>query len=161
MTLKQPREDIASGTDRDDDLLSLEDSGVAHRDALIGMARLLYKTTLVGNPAPIVEDIYKRLSAPQPGDLVVELSVLYTRDPAKRLKGLGILLEKRTEWRDTDEDWAALVGEGAVYPDDERFTDEAWYVQYGPSAEDVCRWTNCTFIAVPHDYRPLERDRGE
>lgn len=151
--LKQPREDVASGTDRDDALLALDGSAEAHRFALIGIARLLYKTTLVGNPAPIVEDIYKRLTTPQPGDLVVELSVLYTRDPDKRLKGLGILLEKRTEWHDTDEAWAAAVAEGAVYPDDERFTDEAWYVQYGPSAEDVCRWTDCSFIALPYDYR--------
>lgn len=153
MTLKQPREDVANGTNRDDLLLSLDESAAPHRNALIGMARLLYKTTLVGNPAPLVEDIHKRISSPRPGDLVVELSVLYTRDPDKRLKGLGILLERRTEWHHTDEAWAATVAEGAVHPDDERFTDEAWYVQYGPSAEDICRWTDCTFITLPYDYR--------
>lgn len=152
--LKQPREDVKPGADRDDDLLSLEDSAVPHRDALIGMARLLQRATRVGSPAPITEDIYKRLSAPQPGDLVVESSVLYTRDPDKRLKGLGILLEKRAEWWHSDQEWADLLAEEAYGPDDDRPQDEAWYVQYGPSAEDVCRWTNCSFIALPWDWSP-------
>lgn len=153
MTLKQPREDIANGTNRDDDLLSLDDTAVAHRDALIGMARLLYNATMVGNPAPITADVYKRVSEPQPGDLVVEAGVLYTRDQDKRLKGLGVLLEKRTEWWHTDKEWADLLAEEAYEPDDDRPTDEAWYVQYGTKAEDVCRWTDCKFIALPYDYR--------
>ncbi|MGW4406540.1 hypothetical protein ACWEJ6_21100 [Nonomuraea sp. NPDC004702] len=154
VTLKQPREDVASGTDREDDLLSLEGSAVMHREALIGVARLLYRTTLVGNPAPVVEDIDRRLSDPQPGDLVVETSVMYSRDPDKRLRGLGILLEKRTEWYETDEEYAELVAEGSMDADEPRFTDTAWYIQFGPKAEDVCRWTNCAFIALPYEWEP-------
>lgn len=154
-TYKQPNEDVAFGTDRDDDLLSLDETAAAHRNALIGMARLLHRACLVGNRAPIVDDIYERITPPQRGDLVVELSVgMYTQDPEKRLKALGILLEKRTEWDSTDEEHADLIAEGAVYPDEERITDIAWYIQYGPRAEDVCRWTNCSFVALPYEWEP-------
>lgn len=146
--MKQPHEDI-KGSPLSDDLLSLDEKAVAHRDALIGMARLLHKACLVGDAAPVVVRIYDRLTKPQPGDLVVGMSAMYSRDGDHRLKGLGILLEKRVEWMETDEEWAELVADEEA-DTDERFTDEAWYIQYGPNAEDVCRWTDCMFIALPH-----------
>lgn len=154
VTLKQPREDVAAGVDRDDDLLSFDESAVAHRDALIGMARLLHSATLVGDPAPVVVKLYERITKPCPGDLVVELSAMYSHDPVKRIKALGILIEKRQEWYDTDEEWADLVAEGAVYADEDRRTDTAWYIQYGSAAGDVCRWTDCDFMALLYDWVP-------
>lgn len=150
--MKQPHEDV-QGSPRADDLLSLDESAVTHRDALIAMARLFSRTCLVGNPAPVVRDIDTRINKPRPGDLVVEQSVMYTRDPAKRLKGLGILIETRDEWAVTDAEHAAEVAyqreEYGEVIDNERLTGTAWYVQYGPHPGDVCRWTDCSFVALP------------
>jgi hypothetical protein len=151
VTLKQPREDVA-GADRDDDLLSFVEKAIAHREALIGMARLLYDATRVGDPAPVTAAVHHRVTNPRPGDLVVEVSVLYGRTPESRIKGLGILVEKRKEWYETDEEYAEALAEGAMTADEPRFTDTAWYVQYGPSAGDICRWTECKFIALPHTW---------
>lgn len=145
--MKQPHEDVAPGTSRDDYLLSLEPQAVAHRNALITMSRHLMTATLVGNPAPIVSRMYRRLKDPQPGDLVVEMSA-ELRDAHHRISALGILLERRVEWYDTDKEWAEIFAED---PDgwDERRRDDAWYIQYGPDAKDVARWTNCQFDVVP------------
>lgn len=153
--MKQPREDI-TGTLLTDDLLSLEESAVAHRDALINMARLLWNAVLVGEPAPVVKEMLARIRSPRPGDLVVEHSVLYRRDPDTRMKGLGILIETRHEWATTDDEWAARLAdpeELGLLEDEDRSTDEAWYVQYGPNPEDVCRWVDCEFFALPLDWR--------
>lgn len=145
--MKQPNEDVPQGTTRDDDLLSLEPQAVTHRNALITMSRHLTTATLVGHPAPIVSRMYARLRDPRPGDLVVEMSA-ELRDARHRISALGILLERRVEWYDTDERWAEIIADD---PDgwDERRTDTAWYIQYGPDAGDVVRWTNCSFEVVP------------
>lgn len=147
---KQPREDIV-GTDRSDsDLLSLDMVAVAHREALIAMAWHLRDATMVGHPAPIAAQIYQRLKSPQPGDLVVEPGMaVYSKDLDTRIKALGYLIEKREEWWLTDEDWEALKVEDGGLTDEDRQTDEAWYIQYGPDPADICRWVNCTFITVP------------
>lgn len=148
---KQPYEGI-SGLDRDDLLLSLDEAALTHRDALIAMVRHLQTATMVGNPAPVVERMNERIRTPQPGDLVVEASRgLYARDPETRYKALGILLEKRREWWHTDEEWEAQRAEevAAGFEPDERPTDTAWYVQYGPNAGAICRWTNCSFVTLP------------
>src|SRR5215467_3292917 len=145
---QQPREDVV-GIDRTgDDLLSLDERAVAHWNALIAMAKHLRTACGVGNPAPIVADIGKRIHNPQVGDLVVECTrVIWghrrTSDD-DRLKGLGYLVEHRTEWAHTDDEWQRALTEDG-YEADERPTDEAWYVQYGPDPGDVCRWTNCDF----------------
>jgi hypothetical protein len=146
----QPREGIA-GTERtEDDLLALDDKAVARRLLMIGTVKALHTATLVGNPAPVVADMYARMRDPQPGDLVMEVTGFYRRDTDAKIKGFGILVAHREEWASTDEEWAAtLAEEPDLIRDEERFHDHAWYVQYGPAAEDVCRWTNCEFIAVP------------
>jgi hypothetical protein len=145
----QPREGVA-GTERtEDDLLSLDDRAVARRLLMIDTARALHSAALVGNPAPKVAEMYARMSDPRPGDLVMEVTSLFRlRDVDTRIKGFGILVEHRKEWAETDAEWEAMVEAGEVGEDD-RFVDDAWYVQYGPAAEDVCRWTNCQFVAVP------------
>lgn len=160
--MKQPHEDVR-GTDRTgDDLLSLDERAIAHRDALIRMAKHLNQATMVGHPAPIVERIRKRITTPEPGDLVVEVSALYRRELDDRIKALGYLVERRTEWATTHEAWnqemleegvqARLNGETempAWLADRPR--DTAWYVQYGPDPVDICRWTNCDFLVLPVD----------
>jgi hypothetical protein len=149
----QPHEGIA-GTDRDDDLLSLDDRAVPHRDALIVMARHLRTATLVGQPAPVVRRMGDRLDRPEPGDLAVAVEVLYgNRDTGTCITGLGIFLGERTEWASTDEQWAAECEEeraaGGNPEADGRMTDRAFYLQYGPAAGDVCRWVNSRAVVLP------------
>jgi hypothetical protein len=175
---KQPREDVAPGAVRDDNLLSLEESAVAVRKLLAGLAGVLMKATLVGQPAPIVRRIHERMHDPQPGDLVLETSTMY-RHADDWYKGCGILLEHRVEWWETDAEREAQVAEErAAHEDflrgpyahpgdadepwepDERTTDHAWYIQYGPQPADVCRWVNCDFIAIPTDPRGWDVPAG-
>lgn len=168
MSWPQPREGI-TGSDRRDDLLSLEDAAIPRRLVMAGMAKALLNATMVGQPAPIVKRMYARMRDPQPGDLVIELSTMWSRDEDTRIKGMGILVAHRQEWASTDAEWSEYVAEekraydedfktGPYYrPEDgefdademcERITDHAWYIQYGPAAADICRWTNCEFVAV-------------
>lgn len=158
-TLKQPREGIV-GLERDDFLLSLDDKAIAHRDALIAMARHLHTASLVGDPAPVVQRIYERIKHPQPGDLVVEWSMGVRGDTDTRLKAFGILIEHRNEWWETDEEWAALKVADGDLGEDDRMVDHAWYVQYGNDPEAICRWTNCDFLAIPTDPREFDRTFG-
>lgn len=146
--MKQPNEDVPQGTTRDDDLLSLDPRAVTHRNALIAMSRHLLTATLVGNPAPIVSRMYTRLKDPRPGDLVVEMSA-ELRDAQHRINALGILLEHRVEWQETDEEWEAIKAEDHFLTDVDRGAEDVWYIQYGSDAENVVRWTNCSFDVVP------------
>lgn len=144
--MKQPNEGV-TGTDRDDYLLSLAPEATAHRDMLITTAANLHSACRSANPT-----LYDRMAKPRPGDLVVILDIFWSQDPARRMRGLGILLERRIEWYDTDEEWAAMIAEERALgfePDEERRTDNATYVQYGPNAVDVCRWVDCTVLALP------------
>ena len=153
VTVPQPWEDI-DGSDRtDSDLLSLEEEAMPRRLLMVQMADALVSATLVGHPAPIVREMYERMSAPRPGDLVVEQSA--RRDPDRCYRGFGILLACREEWATKDEEWERYLQaereaspDGTVF-DDERIKERAWYIQYGPSHRDICRWENATFVAVP------------
>lgn len=149
----QPHEGI-QGVDRQDTLLSLDPAMVPLRTVLAATAGHLYGACLVGNPAPRVAEMWQRISNPREGDLVIEDTARHgwRRWPDRLTRGLGVLLLVREEWASTDEEWAKIVADEAPYggiSDDERGTDTAWYVQYGPSAADVCRWTNCGFMAIP------------
>lgn len=146
----QPREGISGVERTEDDLLNLDDKAVARRLLMIGTAKALRTATLVGNPAPVVAEMWARMQNPRPGDLVMESGTPFRKnDPDAQIKGFGILLAHRDEWASTDEEWAAVCAEDEDVNPEERFHDHAWYVQYGPAAEDVCRWTNCEFIAIP------------
>ena len=148
----QPREGI-TGTERtEDDLLSLDDKAIARRHLMAGTAMALYSAVLVGDPAPVVAKMWARMKDPRPGDLVLEPASTYRRDTDSIIKGFGILIEHRKEWMSTDKEWAAeTAAEPGIDPVRDRYADDAWYIQYGPHAEDVCRWTNAEFIAVPTD----------
>jgi hypothetical protein len=146
----QPHEGITGTARTEDDLLGLDDKAIVRRLMMIGTAKALRTATLVGNPAPVVAEMWVRMRDPRPGDLVMESSTPFRRsDPDAQIKGFGILIDHREEWASTDEEWAATCAEDPDIREDERFHDHAWYVQYGPAAEDVCRWTNCEFIAIP------------
>lgn len=154
--MKQPREDVA-GVQRTDDLLSLDMDAAPHRATIAALMRHLTRATMVGHPAPIVQRMCERIRDPQIGDLVVEshMATRHRADLDTRTKAVGYLLEHRTEWACTDAEWADAIAEDPGLAD-QRVTDEAWYVQYGPAPEDVCRWTNCSFLAVPVDPRAFD-----
>jgi hypothetical protein len=162
----QPYEGI-TGTDRcDDGLLGLSDTALTVRARFISLTRMLRSAVLVGDPAPVAQRIWQRMGEPRPGDLVVETSTI-ARNAGDFYKGFGFLIGHRTEWWHTDEQWQARLiqaqadhevflasvyarpGDPPEPPEAERPTDDAWYVQYGPSATDVCRWVNCDFITIP------------
>jgi hypothetical protein len=146
-TYRRPHEGIV-GTERTDDLLSLEDSAIPVRDLLRGLTFHLRTATLVGDAAPVVKRIYHRLTHPQVGDVVVVQDSQYMGQDS-RIKGFGVLVAERREWWTTDEEWEREKAEDCDATDADRMTDHGWYVQYGPGAKDVCRWTNCTLLAVP------------
>lgn len=154
----QPHEGVAGVERTEDDLLSLDDKAVSRRLLMAGMAQATYRATLVGNPAPSVAQMWARMKEPRPGDLVMETTSRFRGDPDTTIKGFGILVVHREEWASTDQDWAAEVArEPGIDPIRDRFHEDAWYVQYGPQPEDVCRWENCDFVSVPigHDWADL------
>lgn len=161
--LKQPHEDVRGADRAGNDFLSLDERALFHRDLVIALTRHLYTAVRVGARAPIVQRMYLRIREPQIGDLVLETGKgMYSKDADTRTKALGFLVERRREWWDTDEEFAELLAAKEYDSADERPTDEAWYVQYGPEPGDICRWANCDFIAVPFgaDFvdRPAVRD---
>lgn len=70
--MKQPHEDVR-GQDRSGNyFLSLDPQAAFHRDLVIALARHLYTAIRVGDPAPVVQRMYRDVTNPQIGDLVVE-----------------------------------------------------------------------------------------
>lgn len=149
------------GTDRTDWLLSLDENALAHRDAIAALAYHLEGATIVGNPAPSVANMNQRMRRPQVGDFVYERSMFRRDDVDTLLKRFGILLAVRTEWFTTNAVWEAEKTADPGLSDEDRNTDTAWYVQYGNSAGDVCRWANCRFTAVPTVWDFFEDTRSE
>lgn len=155
----QPHEDI-KGIDRTrDDLLVLTEAAMHRRLAMLNIAATLWKAALRGAHTDWGRPLYQRMANPEIGDLVVETVGMRTptekdaQGDARVVTCFGILLDSRTEWACTDEDWQRYREEGAAdgypMPDDARITEEAAYVQYGPKAKDICRWANCSLITLP------------
>jgi len=159
----QPFEGIR-GTEHGSWLLSLDERAIAHREFLIEMAHHLSTATLVGNPAPVVRRMNERLRLPRIGDLVVTTEVMHgRRDPDDRLKGFGIFLAGRKEWCETDAEWAAYKASvheetASTLPDEDRMTDDVFYIQYGPDPGDICRWHNSEAVVLPVDTTTFSAD---
>lgn len=154
--MKQPHEDILRPADVDTRLLGFDDAALDFRDAICALASHLYLSCMVGNPAPAVLEKQQRMLRLEPGDYVVESSDLWRRwgstDAADRAHRFGVLLERRDEWGQTDEEHRRALADGEIDADEERWVERnVVYIQYGPSPEDVCRWVNCSFIVVPVD----------
>jgi hypothetical protein len=149
-SMKQPHEGVRGSDRTGNDFLSTDQRAIFHRDITIALARHLYTALRVGDPAPVVQRMYLRITAPQIGDLVVETAKgFYSSDSDTRMKAFGFLVERRREWWHTDEEYAELIADGGLDAADPRPVDEAWYLQYGPAPGDICRWVSCSFIAVP------------
>lgn len=127
-----------TGAYRDDPLLSLEDPQATRR-AILTLARRLWSATLMAHRAPAGVELLHRMRSPRSGDYVAEhgAAVRATAgwDPDDWYHGLGVLIEARRE-RD-------------VPGVEDQNGWEVFYVQYGPAADDVCRWENAEMIAVP------------
>lgn len=155
----QPREGITGVEDTNSDLLSLDEAALPRRQVMAGMARCLRQACCVGSPAPIVSRMWERMSHPRPGDLVLEVSRLGSLDAPE---AFGILLAHRMEWYQTDSQWQEEMKDEPeeFRSNDNRATDHAWYVQYGPHAEDVCRWVDCMFMMIPVGITPFRQPFG-
>lgn len=114
----------------------------------------MYRAVLVGNPAPITKEAYQRMQAPQPGDVVVEISSVSRRDwPLST--GVGTLLFTADRKPRTDAEWIAAQEAGFWRARKQRPRANAepdlsdyWYVDPLDGAQRAC-WQNAQFIAVP------------
>ena len=169
--MKQPHEDVVGQVlDNLGDLLCLSDEAQAHRSLIVSTAHLVLKACLSGMPTPSQREIDKRMRNPRVGDLVFEESSFWGSYRKGHLqegnawcKGFGFLVEDRLEWAQTDELWEQLTSEGAFDVGEDRPTDRAWYIQYGPSPEDICRWVGASVVAIPvdpHEHLTPGPDRG-
>lgn len=157
---KQPHEGV-TGTARTDDLLSLYDNAMVHRNIIMAMTAQLHRACLVGDPAPNVQRIYERITRPQVGDLVAIVDYLNRPDHPERYQGFGFLLADRIEWCETDAEWQVYLNEQEVWGlEDTRRTDHARYIQYGNAAIDICRWVNCRLLTVLTDPNELTMPAG-
>lgn len=151
----EPHENV-KGVDRTiDDLLSLDPAALRRRVIILDIARHLWQATLRGAHNEYGRGAYERMAKPRMGDLVVETGGMAHPSKADRdgsqlaIHSFGIMLGERTEWSCTNEKWREYLAEDPDLTDDDRATDSAAYVQYGPKAEDICRWVNCSIIALP------------
>jgi hypothetical protein len=151
VTFPTPWEDVPPGVDRDEPWLALTDEAIETRLWLRAFSESLYHVALTAarpTAAPAVNTFWGRMSDPHPGDLVLEVSTpgIVPERLDGLTKGLGFLVDVREEYVHTHDEWAECADQ---YRGQERPTERIWYVQYGPSADDVCRWENCRFVALP------------
>jgi hypothetical protein len=142
----QPHEGVI-GTDQPRDArLVLEDEFLSLRERVWDIAYQLYKSSL----GQRTTDLFQRMTHPEVGDWVI-VADAYGRDAETKVKGSGILVEHRAEWWTSDEEWQAELETGDPnYHDEERPVEpDAWYIQYGPSAADICRWVDCQVLTIP------------
>lgn len=147
----QPWENIIGEDRPDDKILSLDGDALPLRRLVMTYSRHFDQAVRVWGPAPIVEKMHKRTTTPLIGDLVVEIGGCATPKDERAFRSMGILIEKRVEWWESDEEWQLSLLENTSMSDNERSVDVAWYVQYGQNKEDITRWVDCSFTAVPTD----------
>jgi hypothetical protein len=146
MSYPEPHEGITGVARAGDGILESESAS----SLAAVLASHLHRATLVGNPAPMVAEMNRRMLSPQPGDRVVVLDSMFRQDPVTRFQGVGHLVAVREEWASTAAQWAAEMEDDLSLTDEARWIERnAWYIQYGPEPVDICRWTNCQVIAFP------------
>lgn len=163
----QPHEGVTATDLGPGHLLALDEASVDRRLKVLDLAQQRWDDILHGR-IPDRDAAFDRMYNPRVGDLVTELTTSFRADRDSRIQASGILLvHERREWASTDEQWAQTVAEEKANHEEEglvfdveqfardRFADTASYIQYGSAAADICRWSNCKFIAVPADlYEP-------
>lgn len=104
------------------------------------LGRQVWMATLVGHPAPIIQDLHTRMQAPQPGDLVMELSTFHRGDWSE--SAVGRLQRVTSEPAYTAEQWAE-GGDERPIPH-----EEVTYIESLLTGA-VSRWVNADFTALP------------
>lgn len=109
----------------------------------------VYTGTLIGNAPPAVKELFQRLKAPRPGDLVLEITTLLT--PAHDGERLGRLLRDVREPVFTPEQLESYTEEGEDISDPYfSRTERVCYIQTMDGRE--IRWCNAKFIAVADSF---------
>lgn len=159
----QPHEGVQGMELGEGHLLALDEASIRRRIEVINRVKERWDDILYGQVADR-DAAFKRMYNPRVGDMVMELTTSFRSDRESQVQGFGILLVyKRREWACTDEEWALHVArekeeheklglsfDAGAYGRN-RFPDTVSYLQYGPDPGDICRWSNCTFIAVTAD----------
>lgn len=122
--------------DETDRLLSLDDADWPERLARLRMAEALYTLALHG-AARERPSLYARMSAPQPGDWVLETT------------------HARMDRKSRTQAYGVLVGQEAARPG-----DPDTLVRFGPGPDDVVRWANARFVAIPQNGRQVREWMG-
>ena len=126
----------------------------AGSDLVLQLVKPLYRASL--SATPNCQELHSQLTnAVRVGQPVAVHDAMYfRRDQDARWKAVGYLLQEREEWATTDSQWQVDLRNGDADPDERGVERDAWYLQYGPAAEDVCRWTNCQVLALPLEWKP-------
>lgn len=109
-----------------------------------------YRNTLVGNPAPAIKRYRERMSNPEPGDLVLEVTNWGAPavDRIGRLKSMGMENpppEVVSEDNYDEAEW------GRPYPP---YQEQVWRIETLDGRE--FRWWNANFIVIPESLEPLK-----
>lgn len=99
----------------------------------------LRSACLVGDQAPVVKEMWKRMENPQIGDIVLETGTVWKADWPERALGRLVAKEKDPA--------------GGHY----------WFVDplyYHPRGESTTRWENCSFMALPINEERFLGKRG-
>jgi hypothetical protein len=129
------------GTDRtDDQILALDEPA---REIFI---QAVYYGWMMSGPltASMGRHLAERHHNPSVGDLVIVPDSLVHDRPT--LYGLGYLVLECKEPVYSDEEWLKVADQYEGQPPPE---EKVFYIQHGPDAGDVCRWTNATLLVVP------------
>lgn len=108
----------------------------ANERLIATLAYNLYLACLVGDPAPKVKRLFGRMTEPQIGDLVVEVSTVH-----RTVRGAGAMgkLVRVVE---------EPVCEASEWEGDEPIpTERVWFVELPDGTES--KWINASFIAIP------------
>lgn len=119
-------------------------------EALRANVVLLRQALMVGHPVPIVQRMYAAAQRPQPGDLVIETSLLYYPAEPKRF---GTLLRIEREPVCDPSQWDEEA-EGRPVP-----TERVFYIRGLDGQEH--RWVNADFMRIARDEDDIREMRGE
>lgn len=105
-----------------------------------------WRATLVGNPAPVVRDMYERITNPQPGDLVLEVTTR-GRDgwPGPALGRLLFVAGRKPR---SEDEWHEAKAAGWWKMERAKFGGPYWYVDPIDGVSQRTAWANCDFIVA-------------
>ena len=112
---------------------------VEMKQLMLPMAYRAYTALLIGGAPPVTKAMYERMTRPQPGDLIIELSTCPR------------LMRAEAEPDDPTWDWQFVTyvrSEVRTYGEDEGSLTEEIHVCLKPDGT-MFEWTNARIVAVP------------